>query len=121
MLSPGDIVRGHVILKTPLALGVQITALVASCKARELSRLDVRGLVQHEDLSAEEEKCEGVLEEMEVEDCVQGQVREGEREGCVNGIHLQLWLLGSKRAILVSPSAPSTCLSCVLPTRACSW
>lgn len=65
------------ILKTPLALGVQITGLVASRKAREFSGLDLRGLVQHEDLAAEEDRCEGVLEEMEVDDSVQGQAREG--------------------------------------------
>lgn len=73
ILSPGDVVRGHVILKSPVALGVQITKLVGCHKTREFSGLNIRGLVQCQDLSSEEGKCEGVLEEMEEEDCVQGQ------------------------------------------------
>lgn len=73
LLSPGDIVRGHVILKTPLALGVQITSLVASQKVRELSGLDLRGLVHHEHLATERIRCGPVLQEMEVDDVIQGE------------------------------------------------
>lgn len=61
------------ILKTPLALGVQITSLVASHKVRDFSELDIRGLVQHEHLATEKSKCDGVLQEMEVDDVIQGE------------------------------------------------
>lgn len=61
------------IIKTPLALGVQITSLVASCKVRDFSECDIRGLVQHENLATDKSKCEGVLQEMEVDDVVQGE------------------------------------------------
>lgn len=74
LLSPGDIVRGHVILKSPLALGVQITSLVASAKVRDFTGLDVRGLVQQENLSDNKSKCESVLSEMELEDVIQGEL-----------------------------------------------
>lgn len=73
VLCPGDLIRGHVILKTPLALGVQITSLIVSHKVREMSDLDVRGLVQHENLATDKSKCEGVLEEMELDDVIQGE------------------------------------------------
>ena len=73
MLTPGDIVRGHVLLKTPLALGVQITSLVASSKVRDFSGLEIRGLVQHENLATEKSRCEGVLKEMETDDVIQGE------------------------------------------------
>lgn len=72
VISPGDIVRGHVILKTPIALGVRITSLVGSLTVRGLCGLDVRGLVQLENLADRKSRCEGVLEEMQMEDCVQG-------------------------------------------------
>lgn len=61
------------ILKTPLALGVQITSLVASHKVRDMSGLDVRGLVRFENLAADRSKCEAVLKEMEVDDVIQGE------------------------------------------------
>lgn len=61
------------VLKTPLALGIQITSLVASQKVRDMSGLDVRGLVQYENLATEKSKCEGVLQEMEVDDVIQGE------------------------------------------------
>ena len=64
--------RGHVILKTPLALGVRITSLVSSRKVRDLSQLDMRGLVKRENLAAERSRREEVLKEMEVDDVVQG-------------------------------------------------
>lgn len=73
LLTPGDIVRGHVILKTPLALGVQITSLVASSKVRDFSGLEIRGLVQHENLATDKTRCDGVLQEMEVDDVIQGE------------------------------------------------
>lgn len=72
LLCPGDIVRGHVVLKSPLALGVQITSLVASHKVRDMCGLDVRGLLRLENLDTEKSKCEGVLKEMEVDDVIQG-------------------------------------------------
>lgn len=59
-------------LKTPLALGVRITSLVSSRKVRDLSQLDVRGLVKRENLAAERSRREEVLKEMEVDDVVQG-------------------------------------------------
>ena len=64
------------ILKTPLALGVQITSLVSS-KVRDFSGLDVRGLVRCENLDTERSKCEGVLQEMEVDDVIQGEEEGG--------------------------------------------
>ena len=59
-------------LKTPLALGVQVTSFIASDKVRDFLDLDIRGLVHHENLAAEEGRCEGVLKEMELEDVVHG-------------------------------------------------
>ena len=64
-------------MKSPCALGLQLTSLVASHKVREFTGLDVRGLVQLEDLAEELSKCEGVLMDMQVDDCVQGQVLGG--------------------------------------------
>ncbi len=61
------------ILKGPLALGIQITSLVASGKVRDFTGLKVRGLVQFENLSDDKSRCEGVMDEMELEDVVQGE------------------------------------------------
>ena len=74
VMLPGDIVRGHVILKTPLALGIQVTSLIASAKVRDFTGQDVQGLVQYENLADDESRCEGVLREMELEDVVQGKL-----------------------------------------------
>ncbi len=71
-ISPGDVVQGHVTLKTPLALGVQITFLVSTRKVREISQLGIQGLVHHEDLASGKTKCDQIFEEMEIDDVVRG-------------------------------------------------
>ena len=63
------------ILKTTVALGVLVTSLVGSSKVREMSDLDVRGLVSLESLASNKDKCEGVLDDMQVHDVVQGKRR----------------------------------------------
>lgn len=63
---------GHVIMKSPLSLGVQVMSLVASEVVREISQMDIRGLVPFDHLATEKEKRAGVLEEMQLEDVVQG-------------------------------------------------
>ena len=66
--------RGHVILKSSVALGVQVTSLVASAKVRDFNGLDIRGVVQQENLSEDRSRCERVMNEMEMEDVVQGEI-----------------------------------------------
>lgn len=80
LIIVGDIVRGHVILKTAVALGVLVTSVVGSCKVREMSDLDVRGLVPLESLASDKDRCEGVLEDMQMQDVVQGKSVEEEEE-----------------------------------------
>ena len=72
MISPGDIVRGHVILKAPISLGVRITSFILDHKVREVSQLDIRGLVHLENLDADKSKWDGVLAEMREDDVVYG-------------------------------------------------
>ena len=66
--------RGHVILKTTMALGVLITAVVGSCKLRDLSDLGIRGFVPLENLASDKDKREGVLDDMQVHDVVHGKM-----------------------------------------------
>ena len=58
-------------MKTAVALGIQVTSLVGSWKARALVDLDIWGLVPVECLASDRDKCE-VLEDMQVDDVVQG-------------------------------------------------
>lgn len=120
--------RGHVILKSPLALGIQITSLVASSKVRDFSGLDVRGLVQHENLSEDRSKRDRVLQDMEMEDVVQGELYLGGDEKHYLGIvaypNLQLLSLANEKATWASHLAATMSLNSahrVLFLRAFTW